>query len=843
MPPLDTPLGDVTIDGAYADLTTSAAGLTTAEATQRLEAHGGNTVDDGRAPSAWRLLVRQFASPIELILVLATVLSGVLGDWTDATIILVILLLSGLLGFVQEHGAGRAMRALLATVEVTATVLRDGTPTEVPLREVVPGDVALVDGGDLVPGDCLVLASTGLSIDESALTGETFPAEKSAAPTAAAPDRVARFGTHAVSGEGRLLVVRTGRDTEFAGIASRLAARPPQTGFERGMTRFGLLLTRLMVVLVVLIFAANLLLGRPLVDSALFSLALAVGLTPQLLPAIVSISLAQGARRMAAARVIVRRLDAIEDVGSMTVLCSDKTGTMTADRIRLDAATDIAGVPSDRVAELASLNAGLQAAFTNPLDAAVLEAHACPSDARMLAELPYDFDRKRLSILAARTSGSPLLITKGALDRVLEVCLTARRGTEVVALDDVIDEIRSRHAALSSAGLRVLGIASREHPETDTLAIADETQLVFEGLLAFSDPVKPDAPETLAALAASGISVRMLTGDNRLAAAHVAGEVGLATDGALTGADVDALDDATLTTRVDAVHVFSELTPVQKERIVAAFRRVGHTVGYLGDGINDAPPLHAADVGITVDSAVPVAKQSAAIVLLEKDLRVLLDGVGQGRTTFANTMKYIFMTTSANVGNMLSMAIAAVLLPFLPLLAGQILLINLLSDLPAMTIASDRVDAPLLQRPQRWNIRLIRNYMLVFGAVSSVFDLATFGVLLWGYGAAAPEFRSAWFVGSVLTEVAVLFSLRTRGPIFRSRPGLWVTVTSIAVATATIALPYSPLAPALELVPLPASLLSIILGLTVGYVLATELTKRVFWRRRHSVRSEGTPRP
>lgn len=836
MSPSAAPLGDRTIDATFTDLGTGPDGLTAAEAARRLDTLGGNAVDDGRAPSAWRLLVRQFASPIELILVLATVLSGVLGDWTDATIILVILVLSGLLGFVQEHGAGRAMRALLATVEVTATVLRDGAPAEVALREVVPGDVVVVDGGDLVPGDCLVLASTGLAIDESALTGETFPAEKTADPTADPAARTARFGTHVVSGEGRLLVVRTGRDTEFAGIASRLAARPPQTGFERGMTRFGLLLTRLMVVLVVLIFVANLLLGRPIVDSALFSLALAVGLTPQLLPAIVSISLAQGARRMAAARVIVRRLDAIEDVGSMTVLCSDKTGTMTADRIRLDAATDVAGVPSPSVAELASLNAGLQTAFTNPLDAAVLEAHACPAGARLLAELPYDFDRKRLSILVDRDDRTPLLVTKGALDRVLDACTTARRGDEVVPLAEVLDSVRTQHAALSASGLRVLGVATREHPATDTLTASDESGLVLEGLLAFSDPVKPDAPDTLAALAASGISVRMLTGDNRLAAAHVAGEVGLDATGGLSGADIDALDDASLTTTVDGVHVFSELTPVQKERIVAAFRRAGHTVGYLGDGINDAPPLHAADVGITVDSAVPVAKQSAAIVLLEKDLRVLLDGVGQGRTTFANTMKYIFMTTSANVGNMLSMAVAAVLLPFLPLLAGQILLINLLSDLPAMTIAGDRVDEPLLRRPQRWNIRLIRNYMLVFGAVSSVFDLATFGVLLWGYGAAAPEFRSAWFVGSVLTEVAVLFSLRTRGPIFRSRPGRWVIVSSIAVALVTIALPYTPLAPPLELVPLPASLLAIILALTVAYVMATELTKRVFWRRRSAAR-------
>lgn len=822
-------LGDRPVEDWYTELACGPGGLASSEAARRLAEHGANAVDDDRAPSTVRLLLRQFASPIELILVVATVLSGVLGDWTDATIILVILLLSGLLGFIQEHGAGRAMRALLATVEVTATVLRDGAAVEVPVRDVVPGDVAVVDGGDVVPGDCIVLESVALAIDESALTGETFPAEKS--PGGDADSRMARFGTHVVSGRGRLLVVRTGHGTQFAGIASRLAARPPQTGFERGMTRFGLLLTRLMVVLVVVIFVANLVLGRPLVDSALFSLALAVGLTPQLLPAIVSIGLARGARRMAAARVIVRRLDAIEDFGSMTVLCSDKTGTMTADRIRLEAALDLDGRPSDRVAELASINAGLQTSWANPLDTAVLDAHACPSRARRLDEVPYDFDRKRMTVLV-EVDGERMLVTKGALDRVTAVCAHARIRGGLVPLETVLDEVHARQAALSATGLRVLGVATRAHAR-DRVTADDENDLVLEGLIAFADPVKPDAADTLARLAANGISVRMLTGDHRLAAAHVADQVGIDSRDALTGAEVDALDDTGLAARISGVYVFSELTPGQKERIVAAYRAGGDTVGYLGDGINDAPPLHAADVGITVDSAVPVAKQSAAIVLLDKDLAVLLDGVGEGRRTFANTMKYIFMTTSANVGNMLSMAIAAVALPFLPLLAGQILLINLLSDLPAMAIATDRVDEPLLRRPQQWDIRLIRNYMLVFGAVSSVFDLATFGVLLWGFGAAPPEFRSAWFVGSVLTEVAVLFSLRTRGPLWRSRPGRGVALVSVAVALVTVALPFSPLAPSLELVAIPLPLLGIILALTVGYVATTEATKRLFWRARH----------
>ncbi len=817
------------------NLGSSVAGLSSAKAAAVLGEAGPNRLDAHAETSALRLLARQFVSPIELILVAATVLSGILGDWTDSLIILVILVLSGLLGFIQERGAGKAMSGLLASVEVTTTVLRDGSPTSVPISSVVPGDVALVVAGDLVPGDCLVLDSTALTVDESALTGETFPAEKQpgvVAESAALGSRANTlfFGTHIASGQGSLLVVHTGRSTELASIASSLAATPTQTGFEKGMTAFGVLLTRLMVVFVVAIFVINLLLARTFVDSVLFSLALAVGLTPQLLPAIVSISLAQGARMMARRRVIVRRLDAIEDFGSMTVLCSDKTGTMTQGEITLDAALDLDGSPSTEVARWASLNAGLQAGWKNPIDQAILAAQPTEADAVALAELPYDFQRRRMSVLVkVREHAQHVLVTKGALEAVLDICTHASVGGTRVPVGRVTAAVQKRFTELSAEGYRVLGVATRTLRGTSQLTASDESGLTLIGLLAFADPAKPDAASTLADLAASGVSVRMLTGDNRLVAAHIAGLVGLDVTTTYTGREIDAIGDTALAKAVLPVQVFSELNPVQKERIVRAFRAAGHVVGYLGDGINDAPPLHAADVGITVSTAVPVAKQSAAIVLLDKDLQVLLEGIRQGRRTFANTMKYIFMTTSANFGNMLSMAIASVALPFLPLLAGQILLINLLTDLPAMTIATDSVDAQQVRKPQVWNVRLIRNYMFVFGALSTVFDLTTFVVLRTVFHAEAAEFRSAWFLGSILTEVGVLFVLRTRAPFFTSRPSRWVVVTSVVVVAVALALPFSPLAPALQLVAIPIPLVGLVVLIAVGYIVATELTKRVFW--------------
>ncbi len=820
-----------------ADLDSTGDGLTSDRAAAVLARVGRNTLGVSKQTSAARLLARQFLSPIIIILVIATVLAWVLGDPVDSVIILVIILLSGLLGFFQERSAGKAIAALLATVEITATILRDGKSQAIPLTQVVPGDVAQLSAGDLVPGDSIVLDSNGLQLDESALTGETFPVEKRPGTSAADAELNARpnmvfMGTHVASGSGTVLVVGTGVSTEIGSVSSRLQTEPPKTGFEKGMTSFGLLLTRIMLVLVVVIFLINLLLHRAVIDSVLFSLALAVGLTPQLLPTIVSISLAQGARAIAKRRVIVRRLDSIEDFGSMSIFCSDKTGTMTAGQVVLDAALDVAGAPSDSVARLAFIDAFSQIGLKNPIDDAICAGVKCDvSKVVKLGELPYDFNRRRLSILFADAGGAPTLVSKGALDAILAVCTSARASDgSTVPIAAVNDTVQKLFLDLSNEGFRVLGVATRELPGATSTTLADEAAMTLVGFVTFADPAKPDAAKTLEDLAANGVSVRMLTGDNRLVAAHIAKAVGLDTTTVLTGTDIDGLDDTALAARAPGVVVFAELNPIQKERIVRALRTTGETVGYMGDGINDSLALRAADVGISVDSAVAVAKEAAAIVLLDKDLNVLLAGMTQGRRTFANTMKYIFMTTSASFGNVLSMAIAAAVLPFLPLLASQILLINLLTDFPATFIATDSVDAAQLRRPQHWDVRLIQRYMLVFGALSSVFDFVTFAVLEWGFHAQVREFQSAWFLGSILTEITVLFVLRTRRPFFRSRPSRWIVMASILVAAVAFAIPYSPLAAALNLVAIPLPLLVAVLAITLMYLVANELVKRVFWR-------------
>lgn len=793
-------------------------GLTGLEARRLLRLHGPNQVTGPRGHRGVRLLLAQFTSPIVLILIAATILSMALGDLTDGFIILVIIVLSGALGFWQEHSAGSAVDALLARVRVETEVIRDGREVSVPAEEVVPGDVLVLRAGDIVPADCAVERSQSLLADESALTGEAFPVEKAATAELYA-------ATHVASGTATATVLRTGRATKFAEVTAELAGRDVVTGFERGMTRFGLLLVRAMVVLVTAIFVVNVVLDRPVVDALLFSLALAVGLTPQLLPAIVAVSLSAGARRMAAERVIVKRLDAIEDFGAMTVLCTDKTGTLTAGAVRLDRATGVGGEPSEEVLRLARLNAGLQHGFANPLDEAVL-AGAPPLDAAArIDEVPYDFQRKRLSVLVDE-GGVPTLITKGALEAVLAVCATARTAGGTAPLETVRESVMERFAELSGDGFRVLGVATAALPGRSAATAADESGMTLAGLLAFHDPAKEGTAEAVRDLAGLGISVRLITGDNRLAAERIAREVGLGGE-VLTGADLDRLDEAALAARVADAEVFAEVEPLHKERVVRALRACGATVGFLGDGINDAPALHAADVGISVDTAVDVAKQSAAIVLLDKDLEVIADGVRLGRRTFANTLKYVRVTISANFGNMLSMAAASAFLPFLPLLPRQILLLNFLSDIPGTTIATDQVDPEQLRRPRAWNLGGIRTFMIVFGLLSSVFDIATFLVLRLGLDAGADVFRTGWFIESTATELAVMLVLRTARPFYRSRPSRPLLLSSLAVAALTVSLPYTPLGGPLGLVPLTWPVLGALAALTALYVAANEGAKRL----------------
>ncbi|MHB1265426.1 MAG: magnesium-translocating P-type ATPase [Gemmatimonadaceae bacterium] len=817
-------------------LGSSHQGLGSEEAARRLARDGPNRIRGGDTSGALALLARQFATPLVLILFGAALLSLALHQRTEAAMVLAIVLASGLLGFWQEHGAAAAVRQLLAAVELRARVVRDGRDAEVPVRELVAGDIVLLAAGAGIPADCRLLEERDLFVDESMLTGESFPVDKSPG-VLEADAAIARrtnalwLGTHVVSGSGRALVVVTGRGTEFGAIAARLRLAPEETEFERGVRRFGYLLAEVTLVLVFAIFAVNVYLHRPVVDSFLFALALAVGLTPQLLPAVISVNLARGASRMAERRVVVKRLAAIENFGSMDVLCADKTGTLTEGRVRVHAALDARGEPSARVLEHAVVNASFESSFPNPIDDALREhgTDAPPAGWAKVDEVPYDFTRKRLSILATR-EGHPWLVTKGSVDAVLEVC-TQVEGADgrPEPLTSRLEAIRATYRALGRGGFRTLGVAVKGMPSGATITRDDERDLTFLGLVALDDPLKEGAAEAVAALSRAGITVKMITGDNAPVAARVGEAVGLG-PAVLTGGELARLGDGALRVRAGQADIFAEIEPNQKERIIRALRRGGHVVGYMGDGINDAPALHAADVSISMQGAVDVAREAASIVLLDRDLHVLEQGVREGRRTFANTLKYVFMATSANFGNMFSMAGASLFLPFLPLLPHQILLTNLLTDLPELTIAGDRVDAEWIERPRRWDVAFIRRFMVTFGLVSSVFDYLTFGALLLLLRAGPAEFRSGWFVESVASAALIVLVVRTRRRPWRSGPARALLAATLSVVVAGVAIPFTPLGALFGFVPLPAVFLVVLAGILGIYMAAAEGVKGKFYR-------------
>ena len=803
-------------------LQSSEAGLSADEARRRWDGHAASPTDG----PAWRLLLSQFANPLVLILIAGAFLSLVLREWIDAAIILLIVLGSGILGFTQEYRASQAVAELRSRLVRQVRVVRDGGEGVVPYDQVVPGDVVLLKAGDIVPGDGRLLQGNGLLADEAVLTGESFPVEKEPGAVAADATLAARTGalfegTSIRSGSGRLLVVVTGRRTRFGAIERELEKAERATEFARGLASFGRMLLRVMLVIVALVLAVATLLDRDLMGSLLFAMALAVAISPQLLPAIVNVTLAAGARQLARQGVLVRRLQAIENLGGMDVLCTDKTGTLTRGAIALSAALDPEGRHSADALRLAAINASLQSGMASALDDAILAAASAHGMAaagvEKIGETPYDFTRRRFSVTVRLPEGKPLTITKGAVAEVLADCSGLRHGGAVTPLDAAGRESVQRLVRdKAQAGFRALALAT-----------GAEGQACLEGLLLFFDPPKAGIAGNVAAIEARGISVRIVSGDNRHVSRHVAATIGLPRGGLLTGEEIDALDDETLAARAAATTVFAEVEPQQKQRIVRAFQRAGHAVGYLGDGINDAPALRAADVGISVDSAVDVARESADIVLLRPDLDVIRRGVEEGRRTFANTLKYIAITTSANFGNMVSLALATVLLPFLPLLPVQILLNNFLSDLPAIAIAGDAVDEERLIAPQRWDIGRIRSFMILFGLVSTVFDLLTFALLALVLRADADTFRTSWFVVSLLTELAALFVLRTRRPFWRSAPSALLAWSSVFVAVVALCLPYGgALATAFSFRPLPAGLLTVLLGIVIVYALGTELAKR-----------------
>jgi Mg2+-importing ATPase len=841
-----------------AALRSATGGLAAAEAARRLTAQGPNAIDEEPAAGAARLALRQFSSPLVLILVFGGAVSAALRDWLDAAIIITVVLGSAGLGFLQEYRASNAIAQLRRRLALTAKVLRGGSRQTVPARELVAGDVVELSAGNLVPADGLVVAARDFLVSEASLTGESFPVEKQpgvlpAATPLARRSNAVYLGTSVRSGTATVLIVHTGERTAFGAVAERLRSTPPETEFARGVQQFGGLLLRVMVVMVLFVLIVNQALGRPWIESMLFAVALAVGLSPELLPAIVSVTLSAGARRMAQRGVIVRHLEAIENLGSIEVLCTDKTGTLTEGVMTLAAATTPDGQVSPEVLRLAYLNAALETGIDNPLDAALVaageQAGLATAGQRKVDEIPYDFLRKRLSIVVEATPGAPhLVITKGAFASVLACCTQRARGAAAVALDDAERaRLEQAYGEQGARGLRVLAVATRRVEPRSAYTHDDEAGMCLVGFLCFVDPAKATARATLERLASLGIGVKVLTGDNRHVAAHLAASVGLDARALLTGAQIDAMKDEALWHRAEKTTLFVELEPQHKERIVRALQRRGRAVGYLGDGINDAPALHAADVGISVDDAVDAARDSADVVLLRSDLDVLCQGVEEGRRTFANTLKYVGITTSANFGNMVSMALAAPLLPFLPLAAKQILLNNFLSDLPSITISSDHVDEDRLASAQHWDVHDLRRYMLVFGLTSTVFDLLTFWLLLAVFRAPEALFQTAWFVVSLLTELVVLLVLRTQHPAWSSRPGRWLGATTLLVAGLALALPYlPPVATLFGLVALPPGLLAGMLGVVVAYAAATEFAKRFYFaprrRRKPSRRTGGRSR-
>ena len=840
---------NVPLSGLFDRLRTSAKGLTSTEARNRLSEFGPNELITGRRGGTIIEILRLFANPLVIILLIASLASAILGEVVNASIIVVMVALSVALNFTQTFRSQRAAERLRQQVAPTATALRNGNWVEVLRREIVPGDIIRLLAGDLVPADARLIEARDLHVNQAALTGESLPVEKEAnASASSAQDpneqRDAVFlGTAIVSGTATALIVSTGQATEFGDIATSLASRAPETEFDRGTRQFGFLIMQTIFFLVLFVLVVSTALHRNAFESLLFAIALAVGLTPEFLPMITTVTLGKGAVRMARHNVIVKHLAAIQNFGSMDVLCSDKTGTLTSGETTLDQHLDPFGKPAERVFLLGYLNAfyetgvetavnaALRKAGANPLDVAILKHdHPNVKPYRKLDEIPFDFERRRLSVVL-ETGGERLLITKGAPEGVLAVCSEYEIDSQRKPLTAGDRErCQATYKDLSARGYRVLAVGYRAMMEQDAYRAADEKDLVLAGYLTFTDPPLDDAPRMLKALKNDGVEIKILTGDNELVARHICSKVGLDAGLILLGEELDRMSDAALGQVAERTTMFARVSPAQKNRIIIALKNRGHVVGFLGDGINDAPSLHAADVGISVSTAVDVAKDAAEIILLERSLRVLHSGIGEGRKAFGNVMKYLLMGTSSNFGNMFSMAGASLFLPFLPMLPTQILLNNFLYDLAQVTIPTDNVDRSFIRKPHRWDISIIRKFMLYIGPISSVYDFLTFYIMLKVFHASEALFHTGWFVESLATQTLVLFVIRTAGNPFRSRPSLPLTITTLGVVAVGLLLPFTPLSSILGFTPLPGKYFLFLAAMTVTYLFFVEVVKRRLMR-------------
>ncbi|MBI3590038.1 MAG: magnesium-translocating P-type ATPase [Candidatus Melainabacteria bacterium] len=820
------------------NLNSSLSGLSENEASKRLESLGNKLLSKRKATNALVIFLNQFKNPIILILIFAVVLSLFLRDFTDSLIILIIIFFSGVLSFFQEYSASNAVDKLLSMVKIKVDVIRDKNTIKIDSDKVVPGDIILLSAGSLIPADCLLIETKDFFVNETAFTGETYPVEKNIGLT---PNDIPIskrtnsifMGTSVISGTAKAIVVKIGKDTEFGKISEELGQGAAETEFEHGIKQFGYLLMKIMLVIVAIILLFNIYVHRPLIDSILFSLAIAVGITPQLLPAIISINLSHGAKNMAKQKVIVKRLSSIENLGSMNILCSDKTGTLTEGKVKLQGTLDINNNKSEKVGMFAYLNSFFERGYINPIDEAVRKDLSFDLKAyKKIDELPYDFNRKCLSILVSERD-SYLLITKGAVNNILAACKKAETPSgEIVDLEALKEKVDKMYKELSLKGFRTLGVAYRRFEKEVHVTKEHESEMVFLGFITLYDPPKERILNTINDLKKVGVKLKVITGDNKLIAQSVCEQIGLINPRILSGDEIKHINDLELEKSVQEIDIFAEIEPNQKEKIVLALKKVGNVVGYMGDGINDATALHSADVGISVDTAVDVAKEAADIVLLDKDLEVVIAGIKEGRKTFANTLKYIFISTSANFGDMFSMAGASLFLPFFPLFPKQILLDNLLTDFPSMAIATDNVDSDFVNLPKRWNINFIKKFMLTFGLLSSFFDYLTFGILYFILHAKPEEFRTGWFMESVICSVVIALIIRTRGFFWKSKPSIYLFTASIIALLLVFIFTWDPFLSKVFGFTLVPNFFIVILGtIVMVHILVAELVKVYFYKK------------
>lgn len=828
----DSNLWQMSQSAALSTLSSGQKGLSEAEAKRRLLIYGTNEIRREGIRSTLRIFINQIKSPLLLLLFFAAAVSGLEGQWSDAGIVSAILILTASLSLFQEAKAENTLKDLRARLQKTSTVIRDGRSQTIHQSQIVPGDVIELSAGNVIPADGIILSASDFFVNEAVLTGESFPSEKIIDPNPTKGEPRLRtdavfLGSSVRSGIARFLVLKTGQSTAYGGIASFLAEPEPETEFENGLRQFGYLILSFMTALTVLIFFINVAGGRPAVETLLFSVALAVGLSPELLPAILTVNLAKGARRMAQNGVLVRRLNAIEDLGSMEVLCTDKTGTLTEGVLRMEGAFDCHGAPSKEVLHLAAFNSLLQTGLKNPLDEAIIEASPPPTEqATKLGEVPYDFDRKRLSV-AAELNSERVLITKGAFASIMSIASNASGDSGFDAA--TVDRLNKLFEGWSEKGIRVLALATRTLLPEEKISLASERDMTIRGFLTFLDRPKEGVDRSILDLASMGASIKLITGDNRLVASFTADAIGLPGATITLGEDLKSLSGPALDLAAKRADIFAEVNPSQKESIVRALRKSGFSVGFLGDGVNDVPAMRAADVSISVDSAVDAAKDAADLVLLEKSLNSVRNGIEEGRRTFANTLKYILITMSANLGNMISMAAASVFLPFLPLAPGQILLNNFMSDIPALGLAGDTIDRETVLRPQRWSMKLVASFMIVFGLMSSLFDFITFAALMILFGQSENMFRTGWFLESLLTELVIIFIVRTKRPIHQSAPSPTLIWLAGGVALSALALPYTRLGHFFGFAPLPVYAVVLICLIVAAYALASEKAKHTLF--------------